>query len=376
MAGKDAVGLDVGTRYIKAIQLSGRQARYTITDFAMAEVDPEQPIADQIRRMMEGHAFGGGMVVTAVSGKNVFVRHHIMAAVADPKELRESVKYEIGKFIPIQDINAELIYDCHKLEELPPNEKGERDMRLLVAGSRRPHLDTFLAMLEGAQIQPEVVDVDACALNNAYAFLSLVNPMAIDPKKTVAIVEVGATKVNVHIVRNWDSFFARESYKAADDVTDAISKRFALDFKQAEQMKIKPGDNLLTVLESVETVVLDICNDIRSSVDYFEAQYEVPVDEVLITGGGSNTPGLTESLEKICQKKVTKWRPAEMIEHQLSPESEKVLRENYDQATIALGLAARIAEPDFTDARRPNTVMTASVPIVLLPDQGGEQKPN
>ncbi len=374
MAGKQAIGLDVGTRYIKALELTGRAARYTITEFAVAEVDPEQPIADQIKRMMEGKAFSTGGVVTAVSGKNVFVRHHIMAAIADPKELRESVKYEIGKFIPIQDINAELLYDCHKLEELPPNEKGERDMRLLVAGCRRPHLDTFLAMLDAAQLAPEIIDVDACALNNAYAFLSLVNPMAIDPKKTVALVEVGATKVNVHIVRNWDSFFARESYKAADDVTDAISKRFALDFKQAEQMKIKPGDNLLTVLESVETVVLDICNDIRSSVDYFEAQYEVPVDEILVTGGGSNTPGLTESLEKICQKKVTKWRPAEMIEHQLSPDSEKVLRDFYDQATIPLGLAARLAEGDFTEARRPNTAMTASVPIVLLPDQEGEKK--
>lgn len=374
MAGKQAIGLDVGTRYIKALELTGRAARYTITEYAQAEVDPEQPIADQIRRMLDAKSFSNGMVVTSVSGKNVFVRHHIMAAVTDPKELRESVKYEIGKFIPIQDINAELLYDCHKLEELPPNEKGERDMRLLVAGSRRPHLDTYLAMLDGAQVQPEIIDVDACALNNAYAFLSLVNPMAIDPKKTVALVELGATKVNVHIVRNWDSFFARESYKAADDVTDAISKRFALDFKQAEAMKIKPGDNLLTVLESVETVVLDICNDIRSSVDYFEAQYEVPVDEIMVTGGGCNTPGLTESLEKICQKKVAKWRPAEMIEHQLSPESEKDLREFYDQATVALGLASRIAEEDFTEARRPSATMTSSVPIVLLPDQGEEKK--
>jgi type IV pilus assembly protein PilM len=371
MASKSAIGLDIGTRMIKALEIQGKLARYNITEFARLDVDPEQPLADQVRKVFEGKNFNlNGTIVTSVSGKNVFVRHHIMGSVIDPRELRESVKYEIGKFIPLQDIN-ELLYDCHKLEDLPPNEKGERDMRLLVAGSRRAHLDTFLAMLEGAQIEPEIVDVDACALNNSYAFLSLVNPMAIDPKKTVGLVEVGATKVNVHIVRNWDSFFARESYKAGDDVSDAISKRFALGFKEAEQMKIKPGDNLLTVLESVETVVLDICNDIRSSIDYFEAQYEVPVDEILLTGGGCNTPGLSESLEKICQKKVAKWRPVEQIERQLSPEAEKDLREYADHATIALGLAARMAEPDFTEARRPNTAMTASVPIVLLPDQGG-----
>jgi type IV pilus assembly protein PilM len=374
VAVKTCIGLDVGSRTLRALQLSARgRSRYVITQFAKAPFNPDMPISDQIRDLLNSRSFNAPVIVTSVAGKNVFVRHHVMNAVQDVKELREHIKYEIGKFIPIQDV-SELVYDCHGLEELPPNEKGEKEMRVLIAGTRRPHLDTVLSTLEAAGVIPDVVDVDACAMANAYWLQSLASPGAADMKSTVALVDLGASKVNVHIIRGFFSYFARESYKGGDDITDAISKRFALDPGQAEKMKVNPGDNLLTVLESIETVVYDLCNDIRSSIDYFEAQYEVPVDEIYITGGAANTAGLSEGLEKVCQKRVTKWRPAEIVPRELTPDAETDIRESFDQATIALGLAARLAEDEFTEDMKTRVASVPassgdSSPMIWIPDQ-------
>lgn len=352
MKAKACIGLDIGSKAIKAVQLSVRKgSRYAITEYARAPFNPDLPASDQIRDLLNQRPFDAPLLVTAVSGRNVFVRHHVMPAVSDPKQLVEAVKYEIGKFVPIADV-SEVVYDCQRLEETGRNDQGESEMRVLIAGTRRSHLDTFLSTLDGCGVQPDIIDVDVCALANAYWLLSLTNPDATDLKSTVALVNVGAAKVDVHIVRGFNSYFARESYKGGDDITDAISKRFALDPAQAEQMKINPGDNLLTVLESIEAVVYDICNDARAALDYFEAQYDVTVDEILLTGGAANTPGLREGMEKVCQKKVTKWRLAELLPRELSEESENVLRESFDEATLALGLAARLAQEEISGDRR------------------------
>lgn len=374
MAVKTCIGLDVGSKFLKAVQLAARgRSRYAITQFAKAPFNADMPVSDQIRDLLNSRSFNAPVIVASVAGKNVFVRHHVMNAVKDAKDLREQIKYEIGKIIPIQDV-SELVYDCYGLEELPANEKGEKEMRVLIAGTRRPHLDTVLSTLEAAGVIPDVVDVDACAMANAFWFQSLTSPGTADIRSTVALVDLGASKVNVHIVRGFSSYFARESYKGGDDITDAISKRFALDPAQAEKMKVNPGDNLLTVLESIETVVYDVCNDIRSSIDYFEAQYEVPVDEIYVTGGAANTAGLAEGLEKVCQKRVTKWRPAEMVPRELTPDAESAIRESFDQATIALGLAARLAEDEFTEDMKTRVASAPvssgdSSPMIWIPDQ-------
>lgn len=374
MARRSALGIDIGTKAIKVLQISGKSGEYSVTDFCRIPVDPDQPLGEQIGRAIRARQFDkGAMIIVGISGKNVFVRHHIMTSIADAKERRESVKFEIPKFIPGQDIE-DLAFDSQKLEDLAANEKGERDMRALIVGVRRAYLETYLSALDMAKVEPDVIDVEACALFNAYALVGLINPFEADPKKTVTLVDVGASKTNLHIARGWDSFFARESYKGGNDVTEAIAGRFALGQQEAEQMKINPGENLVPVLESIDVVLQDIANEIRSAVDYFETQYEVPVDEILITGGASNTPGLAETAEKVCQKKVTKWRPVDVIPKKLPPEASEELAQNADMATMALGLAARLAESDFTEDRRPIASATSSVPIVLLPESQ-EQPP-
>lgn len=352
MAAKHLIGLDIGSKVVKAAQVTrypGKPPRYVVTEFAKAAVDPQIPLPNLIRDLLNTKSFRTRFAATGLSGKNVFVRHHTMALIDDPQELKEAAKYEIGKFIPIQDVN-ELIYDCHKLEELPPNEKGEKEMRVLIAGVKKPHLDTWISTLEAAGAFPDIIDVDSCALGNVYSLLGYCKPDQVNPAKIVALVDIGASKVNVHIIKGDNSFFARESYKAGEDVTDAISKKFGVEMKDAEQIKLNPGDDLLKVLEAIETVVFDLCNDVKSSIDYFEAQYDAQVDEVLVTGGGSNTPGLLENLEKTLQKKITKWSPLDFFDKELSAESEKTATESGSQSAIALGLAARIAEEDFAKA--------------------------
>jgi type IV pilus assembly protein PilM len=217
-------------------------------------------------------------------------------------------------------------------------------MRVLLVAAKRTFIDEHVGILEGAGLQPAIVDVDSFALGNAYELSGMINPQAIAAGKLVALVDIGASKTNINIMSDSISYFTREFYKGGDDLTDSVSKKLSMEVKDAEALKRNPGGEIEKVQDCISSVVEDICHDINISIDYFENQYDKKVEEVYITGGASSTIGLPETLERTVQKPVNRWNPLQYFELELPRDSQQELQDNPTQAAIALGLAARIVE--------------------------------
>jgi type IV pilus assembly protein PilM len=385
--------------------VSETSGQYKVTEFGIAEVNPQVSIPDTISEMFSKKNFKTKRVVSAVSGRFVFVRYISMPVMSD-EELVNAAKYELGKYIPVEV--DEVLHDSQKLEELAAQEGQEPEMRVLLVAAKRTFIDEHVGILEGAGLQPAIVDVDSFALGNAYELSGMINPQAIAAGKLVALVDIGASKTNINIMSDTVSYFTREFYKGGDDLTDSISKKLSLEAKDAEGLKrsvagqaysgggggggetssrskpdTNPGnmpivmlssedaDKLNTgqrdrsttrtsmtqsggggggggdadrVMDCISSVVEDICHDINISIDYFENQYDKKVEEVYITGGASSTIGLPETLERTVQKPVNRWNPLQYFELELPRDSQQELQDNPTQAAIALGLAARIVE--------------------------------
>jgi len=402
MAQRHLVGLDIGSKFIKAVQLTASAGQYKITEFGIAEVSPQVSIPDTVNELFSKKNFKTKRVVSAVSGRFVFVRYISMPVMSD-EELVNAAKYELGKYIPVEV--DEVLHDSQKLEELAAQEGQEPEMRVLLVAAKRTFIDEHVGILEGAGLQPAIVDVDSFALGNAYELSGMINPQAIAAGKLVALVDIGASKTNINIMSDSISYFTREFYKGGDDLTDSISKKLSLEVKDAETLKrsvagaaysggggggggggdtpSNPGnmpivmvsqedaDKLRSetsrrgttrvgsmggggggggggdadrVVDCISSVVEDICHDINISIDYFENQYDKKVEEVYITGGASSTIGLPETLERTVQKPVNRWNPLQYFELELPRDSQQELQDNPTQAAIALGLAARIVE--------------------------------
>ena len=388
MAARNIVGLDIGSRFVKAVQLTESSGTYKITEFGIAEVSPQVSVADVVGELFSKKAFKTKRVVTSVSGRFVFVRYISMPVMTD-EELVNAAKYELGKYIPVEvDV---VLHDSQKLEELAAQEGQEPEMRVLLVAAKRTFIDEHVAVLETAGLQPAIVDVDSFALGNAYELSGQINPQAIAQGKLVALVDIGASKTNINIMSDAVSYFTREFYKGGDDLTDAISKKLSLEAKEAENLKrtvtssggiaamaggpepivmVDPddaakleaetarrgttkipmmskgggegGEDAERVQESIGGVIEDICHDINISIDYFENQYDKKVEEIFITGGASNTPGLPETLERTVQKPVNRWNPLQHFEADVPRESAQELQDYISQSAIALGLASRI----------------------------------
>ena len=327
------IGLDIGSNCVKAVELTQTGSEVVLTGFGQAEMVSEGSKADAVVQATRG--FHTKRTVSSVSGKSVIVRFLNMAKTTDDN-LMNVIRVEADKYIPF-DVE-EVVLDAQRM----PDPAAGDEMRVLLCAVKRSLIDEHVALLQGVGLQPEMVDVDSFALGNAYEMRTRLSAQSEEAERTVALVDVGANKTNVNILRGNVSFFIREIYLGGDDLTSSISKRLGIELHSAENLKREPGENADQLREAVMSSIEDLGNEIHLSLDYFENQFDKSVDEVFLSGGASRLKFLGEAFEKIFEKRVRPWDPTENMKMEEGVVDAMKLRENASQIAIAVGLAARI----------------------------------
>jgi type IV pilus assembly protein PilM len=333
---KSIVGLDIGTSCIKAVEITQDKYDHVITGYAQAEVPDEQGRQDAIAELFRVGKFRTKRVASAVSGKSVIFRYISMIDVPDDK-LQQAVRFEADKYIPF-DIN-EVEVDAQKLMT-GTNGEGKTEAKVLLVAAKKTIVEDHARMLTDLGLQPVSVGIDGFALGNAWELSDIANPGAREGGRTVALIDIGATKSSINILSNNVSCFAREVPMGGQELTQAITRRLGIEPKAAEALKRDPGDQLATVQEAVTQVLEDLGNEFNLSFDFFENQFDGEVNDVLLTGGAVLLPFLEESLEKIFEKRTRVWNPVEGLKVKSDNVDVQSLNQFAPQLAVAIGLAA------------------------------------
>ena len=335
---KSIVGLDIGTSCIKAVELTREKYDHVVTGYAQIEVPNEGARQDAIAELMRAASFRSKRVATAVSGKNVIFRYIGMPEMSDDK-LLQAVRLEADKYIPFDVDEVEI--DAQRLA-LTQDQNGKSEMKVLLVAAKKTIVADHSRFLTDLGLQPVVVGVDGFALGNAWELSELVNPGIQDPGRTVALIDIGATKASINILRDNVSCFAREVPMGGQDLTNAIARRSGVEPQQAETLKRDPGDQLSVVQEACGQVLEDLGNEVNLSFDFFENQFDGEVHDVLLTGGAVLLPFLEESLEKIFEKRTRVWNPIEGLKVRSDNVDVEALNKHAPQLAVAVGLAASV----------------------------------
>jgi type IV pilus assembly protein PilM len=329
------IGLDIGSNCVKAVELTQTGSETVLTGYGQAEMVSEGSKADAVVQACRGFHTKG--TVSSVSGKSVIVRFLNMPKTTD-ENLMNVIRVEADKYIPF-DVE-EVVLDAQRMPDA--GQQQTEEMRVLLCAVKRSLIDEHVGLLQGVGLLPEMIDVDSFALGNAYELRSRFSAQPDEADKTVALVDVGANKTNVNILRGNVSFFIREIYLGGDDFTSSISKRLGIEQHSAENLKRESGENADQLREAVMSSIEDLGNEIHLSLDYFENQFDKPVDEVFLSGGASRLRFLGEAFEKIFEKRVRAWDPSENLRIDEGSLDVAKLKENASQVAIAVGLASRI----------------------------------
>jgi type IV pilus assembly protein PilM len=342
---KQVVGLDIGSSSIKAVQLRPmRKGGFELVSLGIEQLAPDcivdgvviskNPVADAITRIFTQQAIKNRRVATSVSGHSVIVKR-IALPIQTEEDLAESIRWEAEQYIPfdIADVNL----DYQVLGENSP--AGNLDV-LLVAVKKEKITD-HTGVISMAGKSPVVVDVDAFALQNAY--LANYEPTL---RSTVALLDIGASVMTINIVSGPDFLFTRDVGVGGRQYTDFIQKEFNLNFDQAQALKhgesvegIEPSE----VQHVIESVTEIICLEIQKTFDFFKSTTTVEhIDRMLVSGGGTHTPGLLATLARKFDIPTEKFDSFKNICY--DPKRFPLIADRSPDLAIAVGLALRNSE--------------------------------
>ncbi|MBV9410644.1 MAG: pilus assembly protein PilM, partial [Acidimicrobiia bacterium] len=137
-----AVGLDVGTSAVRAVELVLGREQVTLTRFGQVALPPgavrggeviDAPaVAAAIRRLWREAGFRSRTVIVGVGNQRVVVRQADLPAMSD-EDMRSALQFQAADLIPIPIEDA--IIDFQIVDEFPTSE-GDMVRILLVAAQR------------------------------------------------------------------------------------------------------------------------------------------------------------------------------------------------------------------------------------------------
>jgi type IV pilus assembly protein PilM len=212
-------------------------------------------------------------------------------------------------------------------------------MLVMIAAIKKETIQQRLKVLDAAGLRPNIIDIDSVALINAFNF----NYPKIDVAegKSICLLNIGATISNVSILENGVPRLSRDIHTAGANFTKKLMDIFELDFKAAEELKIKPDAGRENkVRAAVESVLTNLAQEIRTSFDYYESQNSSNVAKIFLSGGGSKISGLAQMLSSCLGIAVEAWDAFQQVKISSNIDAQK-LNNLSGQFNVAVGLALR-----------------------------------
>jgi type IV pilus assembly protein PilM len=293
-------------------------------------------VSSAISKIFSEHNIKTKNVATSVSGHSVIVKP-IKVQPMTEAELAEGITTEASQHIPfdISDVNL----DFEILD--PGDHTGQMDV-LLVAVKKDKILN-YTNVLSLAGKTPAIVDIDAFALQNCYEY-----NYQPSPNSTVALLNLGASVMNINIVKGTMPLFTRDVSVGGNQYTDSLQKELDLSFDDAEALKL--GKKVGTVSEDAKQPILQqvteiIVLEIQKTFDFFRATASGEhIERIYIAGGSSKVPGLVEALRQEFSMPVEILNPFQRIMPPMDAMENEILEQNPGQLAVAVGLALRSFE--------------------------------
>ncbi|MBI3405264.1 MAG: type IV pilus assembly protein PilM, partial [Acidobacteria bacterium] len=187
---------------------------------------------------------------------------------------------------------------------------------------------------------PTVVDIDAFALQNCFE----VNYEP-DPGQTIALLNVGASVMNINIVRANIPLFTRDVSVGGNQYTDALQKELDLSYEDAE--RLKKGEAISGVSDEQRTAILRSVSDIltleiQKTFDFFRATASGEnIQRIYVAGGTQGVPGLLDLLREEFAMPVEELFPFRKVVMNPGKHNEEEIRQLAPRLVIAVGLALR-----------------------------------
>jgi len=339
---KTITGVDIGSHAVKVCQLKKTGDQFSLEVLGSVAVPPgsvedgvlQEPeeLGKVISALFKNLKIKETKVGISISGYSVIVKKIHMEPL-DEEELASHILEEAEQYIPFDKEDVYLDF-----QDLKTNTDEDDRTEVMLVAAKKEVVDGYTEMLESLKLQPVLVDVDGFALENIWEITQGIS-------SNVALVDIGAAKMNINIISDGASVLAKDVVVGSQQLTEQIANTFDLDFPEAEEIKlgIKPaGGKKKDIEEIFSTTCANWIFEIKKAIDLYQSNNpDKPLQYLVLSGGGSKIPGLKEYLAKESGFEVVRFNPFAGMKINFRKINQKYLEAITPEMAIAAGLAIR-----------------------------------
>lgn len=345
------IGVDISSSSVKMVELSEapKGAGYIVERYAIeplpkdavsdGNVNNLDALSESLQRAWKKLGSRIKNVSLALPAAAVITKKILLPAGMREEDLEYQVESEANQYIPfaLEEVNL----DFQVIGSAPGNPE---EIEVLLAASRKANVEDRVAAIQAAGLKALVVDVEPYAAEMAFEQIRAQLPDgAVD--KCVALVDIGASVMNVNVLRNGQSVYTRDQQIGGNQLTQQIQAIFGLSAEEAEAAKRNGGlpDNYESEVLSPfrENVAMEIA---RALQFFFTSSQYNEVDYIVLAGGCAVLPGLDDAVATRTQVSTMVANPFALmtLSSRVKP---RQIQADAPALFIACGLAMRRFDP-------------------------------
>lgn len=336
------VGLDIGSRAIKVAEAQETKKGWVLKKFGLIDIDPgliedgvikdPQTTAAAIRALFKQTNIRKNQVAINIGGYSVIVKNIAIQNMPE-EQLYESINFEAEQYIPFDINDVNLDFQILGIDENNPNQ-----MNVLLVAAKKDMINDYINLIDLAGLNLGIIDIDVFALQNVFDL------NYDDSGENVTLIDIGASKTSVNIIKNKASVFMRDVSLGCNQVSKRIMDAINCSPAEAEDIKLGNKSSKIEpeVLNNIfRSVFSDWADEIRRAMDFFySTNPDDDIKTIYLSGGGAN---ITEFRELLAAQSGTEVLPINPIQKFTVDDSmdKDYLKQMGPQAAIAMGLSIR-----------------------------------
>ena len=339
---KKMLGIDIGTSSIKVVEISRWGGGKTLENYG--EIKSTALYKESAKTFEKGSYllsdFFVSRAVTAILNEAKIKTKAAIFSIPDfstfstqielppmtEKEIQQAVYYTAPQYIPLPITETTL--DWRIISGTP----GDKNSSLKVFLTAIPNqiVQGYQKIAQSAGLELYALEAETVAITRA---------LIKDKKKIICLMDIGVQSTTVNII---DNGVLKKSYSfsfASNQLTYAVLSALGLSYSEAEELKNKQGlislnANLTkTLYLLIDPLLLQIR---KISGDFYQEEGK-DIEEIYLTGGTANLPGLKEYFQETFKKNIE--IPNCFSNLLYPPILEEKIKEMGPSFSVAVGLA-------------------------------------
>lgn len=337
------IGLDIGTRFVKAVILEQKGEQYHVqaiacepisgNAFAEREIKDFDALSTALRKVKLALKTKSKQAVIAVAGSSVISKVVFMDPDQSDFELESQIEIEADSLIPYPLDEVYLDF-----EEQGPSLNHTGKVDVLLSAAHKDLVDSRITLIREIPFEPKVVDIEGYALGNA---LNLFYPRQGD--EPLCCINLGASLLQMCVLKNGQVQYSKEHNFGMDVLVQDLAVIHNIERGEAEKQLLNKQlpENWRT--DTYPIFLANLQQQISRALQVYISTTHAPRPaSLVISGGGAALANLCDDLSNELGIEVVLFNPFANMSH-----NDKIPAERLAALAPSLAIAAGLASRSF-----------------------------